>query len=443
MSDVTVAPPSAPSSTPASSPAPAPAANETPINQNPINTSNPVGSQAPERVGSDKPRAEGRRDAVRAAFERATKMQDAGEKAAPRRPQAAEKAPAADAKPGHNQPPEDTPKLDLKKRPEDQPQPRDRGRFAAKARPEAADGDAPQQRPADGSPATAPAPAPARAAAQPGQPHARLPDHAPYAQPLQRMAESAKRDWASTPETVRGDVHRMHSEFQKASDYYKGIHEAFKPVERYHRMAQEHGTTLERALDNYTSMEAKLREDPIAGLDVIVNNLGLKAEDGQPIGLRDIAYHVLSQSPDQLRQLQMGNQQSAAQQQIGSLHQEIAGLKSYLQQMHTRQQFTYTRSAVDQFADSHPRFDELGALIEQELKLGFDLDTAYRRAELLRPAAHVPQTHTTPAQTRPADRSIHGAPDVAPSNGASRPKTPSRTPRDAVQNAIKQLGRAH
>jgi len=438
MSDVTVAPPSAPANTPA--PAPAPAANETPINQNPTNIPAPVGSQAPERVGGDRP-APSRRDAVKAAFDRATKMQDAGEKAAPRRAQAAEKAPEADAKPGHNQPPEDTPKLDLKKRPADQeqPQPRDRGRFAAKPR-DAVTNEAPDvatNRAGNVAPGQQPGQQPA------APPAKQLPDHAPFPKPLARMAESAKRDWAATPETVRGDVHRMHSEFSKAADYYKGIHEAFKPIERYHRMAQEHGTTLEKALDNYTSMESKLREDPVAGLDVIVNNLGLRTPDGQAIGLRDIAYHVLSQSPEQLRQLQMGNQQSAASQQIGALHQEIAGLKSVLQEMHTRQQFTYTRSAVDQFADSHPRFDELGAAIEQELKLGFDLDTAYRRAELLRPAAHAPQTRTTPAQTRPADKSIAGAPDVAPSNGASRPKTPSRTPRDAVQKAIQQLGRAH
>ncbi len=431
MSDVTVAAPaSAPSSTPAPS-APAPAASEVPVNQNPVNIPGPVGSQAPERPEGPAP---SRRDAVRAAFERATKMQDAGEKAAPRRSQPAGKAPEADAKPGHNQPPEETPKLDLKKRPSEQePQPRDRGRFAPReAARHAAVGDSSRQDATNQAANVASA-----------QPHKPLPEHAPFAQPLARMAEHGKRDWAATPESVRGEVHRMHAEFTKAANYYKGIHEAFKPIERYHRMAQEHGTTLERALDNYTSMEAKLREDPVAGLDVIINNLGLRTPDGQAIGLRDIAYHVLSQSPEQLRQLQQGNQQSAASQQIGALHQEIAGLKNAINQMHTRQQFTYTRSAVDQFADSHPRFDELGALIEQELKLGFDLDTAYRRAELLRPAAQAPQTRNPPAQTRPVDKSIAGAPDVAPSNGASRPKTPSRTPRDAVQNALKRMGSAH
>jgi len=217
------------------------------------------------------------------------------------------------------------------------------------------------------------------------------------------------------------------------------VADAYQPVAQYDQMARQHGTTLQSALHNYVSMEQKLRADPVGGLDVIVNNLGLKAPNGQPIGLRDIAYHVLSQSPEQLQMLQQGNQQTAASQQIGALHQQVNGLKQALHQMHTEQQFKQVRSAVDQFADSHPRFDELGAIIERELKLGFDLDTAYRRADMLFPGNTAAQTRTTPAQTRPVDRSISGSPDVTGSNPASRKpqKTPER--REAIQNAIRRV----
>jgi hypothetical protein len=106
------------------------------------------------------------------------------------------------------------------------------------------------------------------------------------------------------------------------------------------------------------------------------------------------------------------------------------------------QQFHYTRSAVDQFAEQHPRIDEkeFGDVVKQEVELGFPLDVAYQRAERLLPATHAAQTGTTPAQTRTPDRSIHGSPDVAPSNGASRkPKQPSKSPAEAVQNALKRM----
>ena len=415
MSDTTVADVSSPqTSTPT----------EVEINQNPVNIPNPVGSQAPAKAEAEPDSAERRREAIRKAFERADKPQQAREKTPQRAPVA-----AAEAKAGHNQPPEETPKLDLKKRPDDQPQaqPRDRGRFTRRPENSGDNGDN----------------AGVQAPAQPQAPYRTLPAHVPHATPPARISEAGKRDWADTPESVRGDMHRMTQEFAKAYTYYRDDAKAFQPLKHYHQMAQQQGTTLDRAVANFVNMEAKLRADPIAGLDVIVNNLGLTDDgtpNGNPIGLRDIAYHILSSTPDQLRQMQIGNQQQAAGYQLGALHQEIQGLKSYLQQMHTQQRFTQTRSQVDEFANEHPRFDELGDLIESELKLGFSLDQAYQRAELLRPAAHAPQTRTAPAQTRPPDRSIYGSPDVAVSNTASRkPREASRSPRSAVENAIRRV----
>ena len=107
-------------------------------------------------------------------------------------------------------------------------------------------------------------------------------------------------------------------------------------IRHFHKMATDHGTDLNTALTNYTGMEQKLRADPVAGLDMIVNNLNLRTPEGEKIGFRDIAYHVLSQSPDQLRQLQMGNQQHAANQQIGALHSQIQHLQSWLRSSTSR-----------------------------------------------------------------------------------------------------------
>ena len=71
----------------------------------------------------------------------------------------------------------------------------------------------------------------------------------------------------------------------RRAQQYQGIAEAFRPVGHFHQMAQQHGTTLEKALNNYVGMENKLRADPVAGLDNIVNNLGLTTRrPAQPIG---------------------------------------------------------------------------------------------------------------------------------------------------------------
>lgn len=405
MSDVTIAP--------NASPPPAAPSNDVVINPTPVNPTTPVGSQAPDKPAETREtRPTSRREAIQQAFEKAQAS----------RP----KPKAAEAKIGHNQPPEETKverakpdPIDLRKPPSDQPQrepqPREQGRFAPRA-PDNATG------------------------AQPASQPAQLPETAPYRAAPPRMTEKAKAEWHATPESVRGDVHRMHHEFSRAYERYRGDNEVMNTIRPFQEMAQQQGTTLERALSNYTQMEQKLRQDVVGGLDIIVSNLNLRAPDGQKLTLQDVAYHILNQSPDQHKLRQAQNAQTAQTQQIGQLHQMVQTLARGIGQMQYERKFSHTRSALDHYADNgkHPRFDELGDLIEQEIKLGFDLDTAYRRAELLRPATHAAQTRTTSAQTRSPDRSIHGAPDAGPSNGTRRANGKPVGRREAIASAIKR-----
>jgi hypothetical protein len=389
-----------------------------------------VGSQAPDKPPSDvvKGPAEHRRDVIRKAFQRTT-----------------EPGPATKGTPkaGHNQPPEETPKektappLDLKKRPDEQPQPRERaehGHFAAKQ----ADANtaAGQQKTQAGQP---------NPSGQPAPPASwnivQLPEGAPHRNPPRRWSQQAQAEWAAAPESVRASVQRMNKEFSQAYGRMRADTEAMNAIRPFHQMAQQHGTTLDRALNNYVGMENKLRADPIAGLDLIVNNLNLRTPDGQKLTFRDIAWHVLNQSPDQHKTLQLANTQTAISHQMGQLHQQQQAIARGLQQLHYERRFSHTRAGVDRFAETHPRLDELGDLIERELKLGFDLPTAYQRADLLRPATHAAQTRTAAAQTRTSDRSIHGAPDSGSSNGASRSRSDSKPVgrRDSIANAIKRV----
>jgi hypothetical protein len=407
---------------------------ETPVDVERVSSPNPIGPQAPQ---APEKRTPSRMEAIQAAFDRANNPQKAK---APEKPQPK----AAEAKAGHNQPPEETPKLNLRKPPPEQgqPQPRgERGQFAPRQT-STPNVEAPRQtgdtnvEAAKGTNGTQ----------QPGSVRT-LPDNAPFREPPPRMAEHAKRDWAAAPESVRGEIHRMNEEFSRAYQFYRADHEAFKPLRGFHQLAQSQGTTLDRALNNYVTMEQKLRSDLLGGLDLIVHNMGLKdPQTGRPLDLRDVAYTVLSQSPEQLAQMKQGNQQSAAAQQIGQLHQKIEMLENSQRQMHAERQFQYTRAQIDAFADDgkHPRFDELADAIKQEIALGFDLETAYRRAEMLLPAdTHAAQTRSPSAQTRTTtDRSISGAPsDVTASNAASKRKQdPSGSVSEAVQKAFKAFG---
>jgi hypothetical protein len=419
------------------SPSPAPSGQaEVPVQVDQRTTPVPVGDQAPDRPDrgdgtAQSGRPPSRREAIQAAFERASNPPAKPEK---RTSEAAKPAPkSAEAKAGHNQPPEPTEKLDLKKRPSDQPR-GERGQFAPR----------PQTPGAQAAPGASPMPPGRPDAAQPQV--RQLPPTAPFRDPPPRMAPHAQAAWADTPEHVRGEVHRMAQEFGQAYQAYKADSDAMSEIRHFQQMAQQHGTTLHTALTNYVGIEEKLRKDPIGGLEQIIANLKIpiNGKPGVTATLRDIAYHVMTRSPEQLAQVQQGNALQSTNHQMAQVYQEVSGLKNTVQQLHTALQFKDTRSAVDIFAEdgNHPRFDELGDLIQHEIALGFDLETAYQRAALLRPATHAAQTRAPSAQTRDSDRSISGAPAASASNGAThRQDKPAKSVgrRDAIGNAIRKV----
>jgi hypothetical protein len=234
----------------------------------------------------------------------------------------------------------------------------------------------------------------------------------------------------------------MYHEFTQAYQRYRADHEVMNQLRPYHELARSQGTQLTTALNNYVAIEDKLRQDPISGLDVIVNNLNLRTEEGRRITLQDIAYHVLSQTPEQHKLTAAQNQQVAMQRQMAQIQQHQQMLAHQQQQMHYERQFYHARGSVDRFAEANPRLDELADLIKREIDLGFDLPTAYQRANLLRPAGTqtttAAQTRPTAPQTRTSDRSISGAPSAGVANGvARRGKTNDR--RGAVEAAFRRV----
>jgi hypothetical protein len=407
MSDVTVAPAATPTAPPAS---------EVPVNESPVSAPAPISNQpppAPEKAPTAQERAVGRRESIERGFKRAEAAQD--EKLGQRQ------RPGM----GHNQPPSPMEK--------DQAPPRERGEhghFAARQAEPGQPGQPGQQQPA-----------------QPRSQYAPLPETAPYREPPARFKADpiAAADWHGAPESVRAAVTRTTKEMEQGIQHYRAAAEAFNEIADYHELASKHGTTLRTALSNYVGMETKLREDLIGGLDLIVNNLGLVAqtENGpHKINLRDVAYHILNMTPEQHKLAVQANQTSAQQMQMGQLHQTVERLANTVGQMQYDATYGRTLSAVDQFAEQHPRFDELSDVIKYELNFGFSLDEAYARADRLYPAAgtnggtHAAQTRNATAQTRQVDRSISGAPNAGL---ASRPRNgPPPTRREALESAFKR-----
>lgn len=110
-------------------------------------------------------------------------------------------------------------------------------------------------------------------------------------------------------------------------------------------------------MQNYVNLEQTLLRDPERGLQMVADYAG--------INLREYAAKLLNQSPEEV--------QSQQDQTIRELRTELASLKQQLGGVtHTIQQQTVkqTEQMVVEFAERHPRFDELADDIKFFLESG-------------------------------------------------------------------------
>ncbi|MGB3655949.1 MAG: hypothetical protein WBA41_32700 [Rivularia sp. (in: cyanobacteria)] len=245
-----------------------------------------------------------------------------------------------------------------------------------------------------------------------------------YRDPPNGFDDAAKKDWETTPESVRGAMNRRFQEMERGIHKYRQEAQQFEPVRKYAEMAKQHGTDLPTALQRYTNMEAQLRQNPMQGLQAVVANLNLTKPDGSPVTLRDVAASVMGQTPDQAasRQEATINQLNS---QIEQLKQQIGGLSQHHEQQQEQQKVQSAQTEWDTFQREHPRASELEADIAEALQmqnaeaypsLTQRLRHAYAVAEAQNPSvAHtdpqpLAQTQTPTRQPNPAgQKSVSGA----------------------------------
>jgi hypothetical protein len=157
--------------------------------------------------------------------------------------------------------------------------------------------------------------------------------------PPARFSPAAKAEWDTAPETLRAEVTRMETEFKAGFAKYKIAAERDADLAEFHERAAKGGTTVKEALSKYVGMEQQLRADPIRGLEIICQNVGLS--------LREVAV-LLGATPGQGQ----------------------GGADS-------------THDRVMKFAATHPRFEELSEDIVFFIESGRadDLAEAYDLAE--------------------------------------------------------------
>lgn len=246
-----------------------------------------------------------------------------------------------------------------------------------------------------------------------------------YAEPPPRFSNEGKAAWAAAPDAVKAEVHRAIGELEQGYHKHRAAAEAFAELREFDDMARQHGTSIKQALTRYTNFERAIHANPVAGLEQVVNNLGIRKADGTPLTLYDVAAHIMGRSPEQAT-AQQHSVIAQMQAKIDQLEQASGQVMQRFQQT----EYDRTLSAVEEFAKSHPRILEEAVAEEVTffLKSGRakTLPEAYQLAERLIPApaqaspsaaqAVSPPVAEAPKPLNPAgQKSISGAPKAGQS----------------------------
>lgn len=264
-----------------------------------------------------------------------------------------------------------------------------------------------------------------------------------YAEAPSRFDDAAKKEWETTPESVRGAIHRAHRELEAGIQKYKADAEAFEPLRKYDAMAKQAGTTVHAALDRYVQMDQMLRQNPMAGIERIVADMGLRRNDGSAVTFRDIAQTYLNRSP-------VENQNASLQAELAMIKQ---AQQQQAQQMEADRQARERESLLSTARAEMPRLDELRpamiGLIQSGAIQGGASDieimrAAYAEASRLYPiAAHtsapdaLAQTQTTRQPNPDGRKSITGAPSTNTQTGSRKKAVPSID--DALEAALRRV----
>lgn len=357
------------------------------------------------------------RDAVAKAFDDATKASEA-DKAAAAKPEEAKAAAAEKAA---------EPKAE-KARAED-------GKFAK----------APEKAEADLD-AKADKGAPTKGAVQ--EAPERRPSEGRHPEPPARFLPDARAKWANVPNEVKAEVHRVAAEMEQENTQFRISHERYTQLKEFDDLAKSNGRDLRESLLKVNEIENALQQNPIAGLDAVLREVGPRKQDGSPLTIMDVAQY-LTQNP-QAYQPQRAMPAPAAS--APQPNAEIQALKEEVQSLRAEQTVV---PVIQRFADAHPDFDDLNGKITEILTSGVieklygnglsmeqKLSEAYRMAGGQGPSSRsdtdsAPSHSAADTPARPVDpdgqKSIKGAPT---SGQTGEPKWKPKTNREALERAF-------
>ena len=318
------------------------------------------------------------------------------------------------------------------------PEPEDKPKVEAKAEPKKAD-EKPEAKESE-----APKPASGRDGDEPRQSEGRK-----HVDPPARFLPEARTKWANVPNEVKAEVHRVSQEYETELSQSREARERYEPIRQFDELARSNGRDLRQSLEKVVQIENALASNPLAGLDMILREVGPRKPDGTPLNLMDVVRHVSQMQPDQLQAAMQQPQQQQRQP-----DPEVAQLRQEIEAMKAQSAEAGLMPLVDRFAAANPDYYALESQMAEILRsgvieklFGTGLSPEQRLAEAYRMAGGSPSQSGT-AQELPASaparpehldagtKSVRGAP-----NGGSDPvfDRPNVSTRDLLRDEMRKL----
>lgn len=254
--------------------------------------------------------------------------------------------------------------------------------------------------------------------------------------------DAAKKEWEAVPESVRGAIHRRTRELESGIEKYRADATEYEQVRKFSDMAKQSGTTLSAAVKSYVDMEQMLRANPIVGLEQIVQNMGLKGQNGQPLTFRQVAEAYLRRTPEQA-------QNATLQARLTMMERQQKEDRANQQRM---QQAADQERMISTARSQFPRFDDLRpvmlGLVQSGAISGSSNDeimrNAYEEAARRFPDAAHTGSPALAQNQHPAQRGVNPAGQKSITGSPSAGATPSGKPKkapsidEALANAIRR-----
>lgn len=262
-----------------------------------------------------------------------------------------------------------------------------------------------------------------------------------YAEPPARFLPEARGKWANVPNEVKAEFHRVAQEYEQENAGFRQSHERYQQFRQYDEIARGNGRDLRESLEKIVNVERAIAQNPIAGIDMILREIGPRKQDGTPLTLMEVARHIV-QNP------QAYQSASAPVPQTSQNSPEVKALESKLASLETRLATASIQPVIDAFANTHPDYAQLepqiAAILEAgviEKLYGDSLSADQKLAEAYRMAGgRGPSSRSEPApsiaHSEPKDepskdagtKSIRGA----PANGEDTATEDADTDIDAI-----------